>query len=221
MYPDRNSLLYLTGNYLLLDKNHQTDIIKNIQKMIFSESLNSISFDDAITKTYFFHKLISAIDVPTVYLDFDLLYSGYIASNILSQPSDIGLYQPTEQTWSKLLVQILDEISKEQHVIIIDSLNGFYNIFTNEKDAGRLINSFIMLLVSIGQKTKSVVLVGNLAKFKKDEGWVLLAIGRHVIEINKMNRLVLQKQDSELYLTLLDQNNSKKSALKLSDLDLF
>ncbi len=204
-----------------MDKNHQAEIIKNIQKMIFSESLNSISFDDAITKTYFFHKLISAIDIPTIYLDFDLLYSGYIASNILSLSADFQLYQPTEQTWGKLLVQILDEISKEQHVIIIDSLNGFYNIFTNEKDAGRLINSFIMLLVSMGQKTKSVVLVGSLAKFKKDEGWVLLAIGRHVIEVNKMNRLILQKLDSELYLTLLDQNNSKKSTLKLSDLDLF
>ncbi|WP_157832418.1 hypothetical protein [Candidatus Nitrosotenuis chungbukensis] len=195
--------------------------MKDIQKVISSESLNSISFDDAITKTYFFHKLISSIDIPTIYLDFDLLYSGYVAANILPQSDDIRLFQPTEQTWSKLLVQILDEISKEQHIVIIDSLNGFYNIFTNEKDAGRLINSFIMLLVSIGQKTKSIVLVGSLAKFKKDEGWVLLAIGRHVIEANKMNRLVLQKQNSELYLTLLDQNNSKKSTLKLSDLDLF
>lgn len=195
--------------------------MKDIQKMISSESLNSISFDDAITKTYFFHKLISSIDIPTIYLDFDLLYSGYVAANILPQSDDIRLFQPTEQTWNKLLVQILDEISKEQHIVIIDSLNGFYNIFTNEKDAGRLINSFIMLLVSIGQKTKSIVLVGSLAKFKKDEGWVLLAIGRHVIEANKMNRLVLQKQNSELYLTLLDQNNSKKSTLKLSNLDLF
>ncbi|WP_179368676.1 hypothetical protein [Candidatus Nitrosotenuis sp. DW1] len=195
--------------------------MKDIQKMISSESLNSISFDDAITKTYFFHKLTSSIDIPTIYLDFDLLYSGYIAANILPQFDDIRLFQPTEQTWNKLLVQILDEISKEQHIIIIDSLNGFYNIFTSEKDAGRLINSFIMLLVSIGQKTKSIVLIGSLAKFKKGEGWVLLAIGRHVIEANKMNRLVLQKQNSELYLTLLDQNNSKKSTLRLSNLDLF
>jgi hypothetical protein len=189
--------------------------------MIFSQNLSSISFDEAITKTYFFHKLISTVDIPTIYLDFDLLYSGYIASNILPQSENLRLYQPSEQTWNTLLAQTLDEISKEQHIIIIDSLNGFYNIFTNEKDAGRLINSFIMLLVSIGEKTKSAVLIGSLAKFKKDEGWILLAIGRHVIEINKMNRLVLQKQDSEFYLTLFDQNNSKKSTLKLSQLDLF
>jgi len=189
--------------------------------MIFAESLSSISFDDAITKTYFFHKLISVMDTPTIYLDFDLLYSGYIASNILPQSDNLRLCQPSEQTWNKLLVQILDEISKEPRMIIIDSLNGFYNIFTNEKDAGRLINSFIMLLASVGEKTKSVVLIGSLSKFKKDEGWVLLAIGRHVIEINKMNRLALQKQDSEFHLALFDQNNSKKSFLKLSNSDLF
>lgn len=189
--------------------------------MIFAESLNSISFSDAITKTYFFHKLLSAIEIPTIYLDFDLLYSGYIASNILPQSDNLRLYQPSEQAWNNLLVQILDEISKESHMIVIDSLNGFYNMFANEKDAGRMINSFIMLLVSAGQKTKSVVLIGSLSKFKKGEGWVLLAIGRHVIEINKMNRLVLQKQDSEFHLTSLDQDNSKKSSLKLSNLDLF
>jgi hypothetical protein len=204
-----------------LDKNHQADIIENIRQMIFAESLSSISFSDAITKTYFFHKLLSAIEIPTIYLDFDLLYSGYVASNILPQSDNLRLYQPSEQAWNSLLVQILDEISKEPHMIVIDSLNGFYNMFTNEKDAGRMINSFIMLLVSVGKKTKSVVLIGSLSKFKKDEGWVLLAIGRHVIEINKMNRLVLQKQDSEFHLTLLDQNNSKKSSLKLSNLDLF
>ncbi|TBR11665.1 MAG: hypothetical protein EPO62_01420 [Candidatus Nitrosotenuis sp.] len=204
-----------------MDKNHQADIIEKIQRMIFAESLSSISFDDAITKTYFFHKLISTIEIPTIYLDFDLLYSGYVASNILPQSDNLRLYQPSEQTWNKLLVQILDEISKEPHMIVIDSLNGFYNIFTNEKDAGRMINSFIVLLASVGQRTKSVVLIGSLAKFKKDEGWVLLAIGRHVIEINKMNRLALQKQNSEFHLTLFDQNNSKKSSLNLSNLDLF
>lgn len=204
-----------------MDKNHQADIIEKIQQTIFAETLNSISFDDAITKTYFFHKLISAIEIPTIYLDFDLLYSGYVASNILSQSDNLRLYQPSEQTWNKLLVQILDEISKEQHMIMIDSLNGFYNIFTNEKDAGRMINSFIALLASVGQKTKSVVLIGSLAKFKKDEGWILLAIGRHVTEINKMNRLALQKQDSKFHLMSFDQNNSKRSSLELSDLDLF
>ena len=204
-----------------MDKNHQADIIENIRQMIFAESLSSISFSDAITKTYFFHKLLSSIEIPTIYLDFDLLYSGYVASNILPQSDNLRLYQPSEQAWNNLLVQILDEISREPHMIVIDSLNGFYNMFANEKDAGRMLNSFIMLLVSVGKKTKSVVLIGSLSKFKKDEGWVLLAIGRHVIEINKMNRLVLQKQDSELHLTLLDQNNSKKSSLKLSNLDLF
>lgn len=189
--------------------------------MIFSQGLNSISFDDAITKTYFFHKLVSTIDMPSIYLDFDLLYSGYVASHILPQSENLRLYQPTEKTWNNLLVQILDEVSRKKHVIVIDSLNGFYNMIPNDKDAGRLINSFIVLLASVGQKTESTVLVGSLSKFRKGEGWVLLAIGRHVIEVNKMNRLALQRQDSEFYLTLFDQNNSKKTSLRLSHTDLF
>jgi len=206
-----------------LNKNQQndsTDVIAKIQEIIYNEYLNSISFEDAITKTYFFHKLVSITDTPTIYLDFDLLYSGYVAAKILSQPQNVTLHQPTQKTWRDLSVDIMDQISQKQHLVIIDSLNGFFTTITNQKDSGRIINSLIILLVSVGQKTNSTIIVGSISKFKKDEGWILSAIGRHVIEIDKMNLISVRKQNSHLQLVLADHHNLEKSSLQISELDL-
>jgi hypothetical protein len=158
--------------------------------------------------------------MPTLYLDFDLLYSGYVAAKILSQSQNVILHQPTQQTWKNLCVDIMDQISQKQHLVIIDSLNGFFTTITNQKDSGRIINNIIMLLVSTGQKTNSTLVVGSISKFKKDEGWILSAIGRHVIEIDKMNLISVRKQNSHLHLILADHHNLEKSSLQISELDL-
>jgi hypothetical protein len=114
----------------------------------------------------------------------------------------------------------MDQISQKQHLIIIDSLNGFFTAITNQKDSGRIINNIIMLLVSTGQKTNSFIVVGGISKFKKDEGWILSAIGRHVIEIDKMNLISVRRQNSHLQLVLADHHNLEKSSLQISELDL-
>jgi hypothetical protein len=158
--------------------------------------------------------------MPTLYLDFDLLYSGYVAAKILSQSQNVILHQPTQQTWKNLCVDIMDQISQKQHLVIIDSLNGFFTTITNQKDSGRIINNIIMLLVGTGQKTNSAIVVGSISKFKKDEGWILSAIGRHVIEIDKMNLISVRKQNSHLQLVLADHHNLEKSSLQISELDL-
>jgi hypothetical protein len=205
-------------NYFLLDKNQ--DVTDKICKMIFSQNLNSISFEDAITKTYFFHKMILIAEVPVIYLDFDLLYSGYLAANILPQNQNLIVHQPKENTWKETLADALDQISQKQHLVIIDSLNGFFATLSDQKDSGRLVNSMMVLLASIGQKTNSAILAGSISKYKKDQGWVLPSIGRHIIEIDRMNLFSVRKQDSQLQFALVDKHNFEKASLQISDLDL-
>ncbi|MFY9301636.1 MAG: hypothetical protein WAO91_10670 [Candidatus Nitrosotenuis sp.] len=200
-----------------MDKNQDAD---QIHQMIFSKNLASISFDDAITKTYFFHKLGLLEETPTIYLDFDLLYSGYVAANILQQNENIAIHNLNENTWKELLVTVLEQISKDQHLVIIDSLNGFFVTLSDQKDSGRIINSVLVLLASVGQKTNSVVLAGSVSKYKKDEGWVLPTIGRHILQIEKMNNFSVRKQNSHFQLALVDKDNSPKSTLQITDFDL-
>ncbi|MFN3654720.1 MAG: hypothetical protein ACK4TO_05280 [Candidatus Nitrosotenuis sp.] len=191
-----------------------------IRKLILSSPLGSISFENAITKTYFFHKIAAITEIPTIYFDFDLLYSGYLAANILPQHENMTVHQPREETWKKLLAETLDQVSQKRYLVIIDSLNGFFTVLAGQKNAGKLINNVLIMLASIGQKSDSTILVGSISKYKKDEGWILSAIGRHIVEVDKMNHFSVRRQNSTLHLDLVDDHNFTKSSIDLLELDM-
>lgn len=158
------------------------------------------------------------MDVPVIYVDFDLLYSGYLAANILSQNENVELIVPKEN-WQDDFAQILDKISTKRHLVMIDSLNGFFASMMENKESGRIINSVLVLLASVAQKADSAVMFGSTAKLKED-GWVLPGIGRKLVQIQKMNLLALQKQNETLNLVSLNHDNSVKFVIPLDDLDL-
>ena len=195
-------------------------MITRIHEIITDNSLSSISFDEPVTKTYFFHKLAKTSPIPVIYLDFDLLYGGYVASKILTKSDNVTLCQFTSKSILDIFANLMDTISQNQHVVILDSLNGFFAALADEKDSGRIINNLIMLLVTSGFSTESSIVVGSISKFKKDEGWVLSAIGRHVISIDKMNTISIRKQNSNLQLIQTDNLNAQKLSLPISDLDI-
>jgi len=201
-----------------LHKNQRSVSAEKISKLVFEQNLSSITFDDAITKTYFFHKLGLVTDVSVIYVDFDLLYSGYLAANILSQNENVELYTPKED-WREIFAQITDKISTKKHLVLIDSLNGFFATLSESKDSGRIINSVLVLLASAAQKADSAVLFGSTAKLKED-GWVLPGIGRKIVQIQKMNFLALQQKNETLNLVSLNSDNSVKLVIPISDLDL-
>ena len=201
-----------------MHKNQRSVSAEKISKLVFEQNLSSITFDDAITKTYFFHKLGLVTDVPVIYVDFDLLHSGYLAANILSQNENVELYAPKED-WRDIFAQLTNKISTKKHLVLIDSLNGFFATLSGSKDSGRIINSVLVLLASAAQKPDSAVLFGSTAKLKED-GWVLPGIGRKIVQIQKMNFLALQQKNQTLNLVSLNSDNSVKLVIPISDLDL-
>ena len=68
----------------MLDKNPQHDSEWIIIKNLFEENtLNSVLCSEPFVKTAFLSKVIQIINYPIIYLDFDLIYSGYVESKIL------------------------------------------------------------------------------------------------------------------------------------------
>jgi len=113
---------------LALDKNpkqYSDEGLSSIMKIIELNTLNSIMFSDPFLKTIFLNKLILKTNTPIFYLDFDLLYSGYVTSNIISLRNDVTLYRPTKDDWIKTLKTILLKLSENKSMLIMDSLNGF------------------------------------------------------------------------------------------------
>ncbi len=203
---------------LALDKNpeqYSDEDLSSIMKIIELNTLNSIMFSDPFLKTIFLNKLILKTNTPVFYLDFDLLYSGYITSNIISLRNGVTLYRPTKDDWIKTLKTILLKLSENKSMLILDSLNGLFNLHNEKKDAGRLINSYIMLLSYIAKMSNSCIILSSITRKKNDEGWALSITGKHVIESKQMTRIQLDQINSNMIANVIDEKDNTKQSIKI------
>lgn len=203
---------------LALDKNpeqYSDEDLSSIMKIIELNTLNSIMFSDPFLKTIFLNKLILKTNTPVFYLDFDLLYSGYITSNIISLRNGVTLYRPTKDDWIKTLKTILLKLSENKSMLIMDSLNGLFNLHNEKKDAGRLINSYIMFLSCVAKMSNSCIVLPSITRKKNDEGWALSITGRHVIESKQMTRIQLDQINSNMIANVIGEKDDTKQSIKI------
>ncbi len=198
----------------VLDKNPEQNLI-DFKELLELNPLNLIMHSDPFLKTSFLSKIISTTNNPVIFLDFDLLFSGYICSNIISQSQTLTLYKPTRKNWLETIKTILLNLSERKSILIIDSLNGLFNMYPNKKNAGRLVNIFIMLFCSFAKMSDSHVLISAMTRKKNGEDWVLSIIGRHVFRTKKMNAIYLEKQNSSFIANILDEKTHPTKSFKI------
>ena len=202
----------------VLDKNPDLDNAQNLSefiKILEPTPLNLIMHSDPFLKTGFLNKVILTTDFPVIYLDFDLQYSGYVTSKIISPSQRITLYQPNRNELLQTIKMILLEISEKKSMLIIDSINGLFNFYHENKDAGRLVNSYIMLFCSLARNSNSCILISGMTRKKNNEEWVLSITGRHVLETKQMNTIWLERQNSNIIANLLDEKSLPKKSYKI------
>jgi len=202
----------------VLDKNpeiYSDDSLSELMKIFELNSLNSIMFHNSFLKTVFLNKIIQASNYTIYYLDFDLLYSGYITSNIIPKNKRVILYQPTKNDLIEIFKKILYIVSKEKSIIILDSLNGFFNLINENKDVGRMINSYIMLLSTISKMSGSFVIFTSLVREKDDEGYVLSITGRNVLNSINITKILTEQSKSNFLAKLLGEKNKPKKLIKI------
>lgn len=181
----------------------------NLQTILEQELINSVFYPDPFLKAGFISKLVQDTKLEVLYLDLDLLYSGYMISGILPTKKNITLFQPTTETLYQILKEILGKASLSQTIIIVDSLNGLFNILNRKKNVGKAVMSIIMLLASIAKMTKSYLVVSSMVRFKKEEGWILSPTGKRLIETKNSKKILLEygKEDG---IVLSMPNDSSK-----------
>ena len=194
----------------LLSKNPE-QVNSKIENILEQNLLNIIYYENSFAKTKFLTKTIEKWDIPTFYLDFDLLYSGYVKANMVPTLKNVTLLWPNSENLRENLESVIEKISMTKSVVVIDSLNGFFNILEDD-DAGMLINSFIMMLASSAKNTKSIILVGSLSKLNDENEFVLYSSGRHVIDNKHMEKIQLVESNGLLKINILNFDNSTKSS---------
>jgi len=198
----------------VLDKNPKKNLT-DFKELLELHTLNLIMHSNPFLKTNFLNKIISTTNNPVIFLDFDLLFSGYISSHIISQSQNLTLYQPTRKNWLEITKTILLNLSERKSMLIIDSLNGLFNMYSDKKNAGRLVNSFVMLFSSIAKMSGSLVLISGMTRKKNGEDWVLSIIGRHVFRTKKMNTIYLEKKNSSIIANILDEKTHPTKLFKI------
>ena len=191
----------------VLNKDSKRTDSYDIKITLEQNVLNSIIYSDPYVKTVFFIKLIDLLDLPIIYLDFDLLYSGYVTAKIVPKHDKLELFQPTRDRWNDLFRKIITGISRQRTILILDSLNGFFSMFNDKKDVGIFINSHIMLIAAIAKMTNSNVVVANMAK-KEEQGWVLSTIGRQIIDAKNMSKIQLEQENSKIKMNVVSSENA-------------
>lgn len=182
-----------------------------IESILEQNLINIIYYENSFAKAKFLTKTIEKWNIPIFYLDFDLLYSGYVKANMVPTLKNITLLWPNSENLRDNLESVIEKISVTKSVVVIDSLNGFFNTLEDD-DAGMLINSFIMMLASSAKNTKSIILVGSLSKLNDENEFVLYSSGRHVIDNKHMKKIQLVESSGSLKINILNFDNSTKSS---------
>ena len=200
---------------MILDNN-----LELIQNEFRQKNPNLVLCSEPFDKTEFLNRLIDTIEIPVIFIDMDLLYTGYIESKMIQKKENVVIFCPNKTNWNEKLLEIISKVSKEKCLVIIDSFNGIYNLFDNLEYA-RSINSNIMLLSGIGNQTRSTVVITTMARKKENDEWVLLPGGKHIVESEKTGIYFLKKSMKDLVIRTLEKTdvNSKKFKIEFKDLD--
>ena len=194
----------------MLDKNPEIILEENIEyiQSEFKKNIpNLILSSNSFHKIEFLNKIIISIKNPIIFVDMDLLYSGYIESKMIQEKENLMIFQPTNLNWKEKLSEIINKISKKEFLIIIDSFNGIYNIF-DDLESARFVNSCIMLLSSLGKQSNSTIIITAMARKKENSEWILSPGGKKIMKTTQMGIYFLKKIQDDLIIRSIKQKEN-------------
>jgi hypothetical protein len=201
-----------------LDKSHNQVFNQNISRVqseFYERNPNFVLSSNPFVKTEFLRKLVESMDLPVFFLDCDLLYSGYVASGIIKENHKLEFFVTNKSSLNNDIKQIIKKIENKKSLIILDSLNGLYNMF-DELEYVRFINATIMLLSSIAKYSKSIIIITGIARKNENKEYVLSPTGRHVERVRKAGFYELELSETSLILNLMENSHENKRSYEIS-----
>jgi hypothetical protein len=161
-------------------------------------------------KAEFLNRLINRVEEPIIFVDLDLLYSGYVESGMIQKKEHVIIFCPNRTNWKEKLSEIITKASEKKFLVIIDSFNGVYNMF-DDLESAIFVNSCIMMLSSIGKQVGSSVIVTAIARKKENNEWILSPGGKQIIKSSKTGVYFLKKIENTITISNIEKTdvNSK------------
>jgi len=202
---------------LLLDKNPKQILdgdFTQIKNEFSDKNPNIILCSNPFLKSEFLNRFVNSNKFPVIFLDFDLMYSGFFVSGMIKKNDYLKIFQINRTHWEKDLKEVVKQISREKVLVILDSLNGVYNMF-DELESARIINATIMLLSSVAKYTNSLIVVMGIGT-KNDNGeWILSPSGRHLMNSKKSGIYYLSLTESGIILKSIKNSHENQRSFEI------
>jgi len=203
---------------VVLDKSYEQildDNLSHIQNEFERNNPSIVLCSEPFHKAEFLNRLINGVKEPVIFVDLDLLYSGYVKSGMIQKKENVIIFCPNKVNWKEKLSEIITKSSEKKNIVIIDSLNGVYNMF-DDLESAIFVNSCIMLLTSIGKQVGTSVIVAATVRKKDGNEWVLSPGGKQVIKSGKTGVYFLKKIENSMTITAIEKigKNSKNFKMK-------
>ena len=202
---------------MVLDKNPENILDNNLvhfQNEFRNNIPSMVLCLEPFHKTEFLNILINSYEDQIIFVDMDLLYTGYVESKMIQKKDNVTIFQPDKVDWIEKFSEIITKVSKEKFLVVIDSFNGVYNMF-DDLESARFINSCIMLLASVGRKTDSFLVITAMARKKENNEWILSPGGKQIIKSRKTQLFFLKKIENNLLISTLDEITSDSKIFKI------
>ena len=192
-----------------MDKNPKQVIdndLTQIQIKFKQNNPNIVLCSEPFHKIEFLNRLINSTEEPIIFIDMDLLYTGYVESKMIQKKENLRIFCPDKKNWKRNLSEIISKVSTDRFLVIIDSFNGVYSLF-DDLESAIFINSCMMLLSSIGNHAKSSIVITGMARKKENNSWILSPGGRHIIKSEKTGVYFIKKTEKNLIIDTLEIDN--------------
>jgi len=202
---------------MVLDKSPE-QILDNdltyIQNEFEQNNPSIVLCSEPFHKAEFLNRLINTVEESIIFVDLDLLYSGYVESGMIQKKKNITILCPNKTDWKEKLSEIITKSSEKKILIIIDSFNGVYNMF-DDLESAIFVNSCIMLLSSIGKQVGTSVIVTAMARKNEKNEWILSPGGKHIIKSEKTGVFFLKKVENIITISKIEKSNSNSKIFKI------
>ena len=201
----------------MLDKNPEQILDNNlthIQKEFENNIPSLVLCSEPFHKAEFLNRLINSVENPIIFVDMDLLYTGYIESGMIQKKNNVTIFHPDKISWREKLLEIIIKVSKGKFLVVIDSFNGVYNMF-DDLESARFINSCIMLLSYVGRQTSSSVVITAMVRKKENNEWVVSPGGKQIIKSEKTGIFFLKKIENNLVINTFEDSDTNSKIFKI------
>lgn len=198
-----------------------------ISNLLTIGGLNTLLFYNPYAKLCFTSTITSYFR-KTTYLDFDTTYTAYIRSKLIKNYTlnDVSLFTPCEGELELSINKIISNISNSS-LLIIDSLNSFYNLYYKKIDMESLkgisniqhtLSNFLMILLKLCQSLRIPILVTSMIRYRKKKEWIKTFTNKRLLQNKSTVILFVEMQNKNiLFLDIITHPTLLPTTLTLDN----